>query len=54
MGLASLLGIVYNGDEGLAGLTCSPITVVGVGAGAWYVCPRMRREERLIRGDYQF
>ncbi|KAI0826600.1 fungal hydrophobin [Trametes gibbosa] len=33
-GLLSLLGIVVEGLDVLVGLTCSPITVVGVGAGS--------------------
>ncbi|KAI0738361.1 fungal hydrophobin [Daedaleopsis nitida] len=32
-GLLSLLGIVVQGVDVLVGLTCSPLTVVGVGAG---------------------
>jgi hypothetical protein len=32
-----LLGIVLDDLDVLVGLTCSPITVIGVGGGTWWV-----------------
>ena len=36
-GILALLGVVVQDVNILVGLTCSPITVIGVGGGEWYV-----------------
>lgn len=45
-----MLGIVVDGVDALVGLTCDPITAIGVGGGQWYVLPI---SSMLERPEYQ-
>ena len=46
--LLGLLGVVIQDLDVIVGIDCSPITVVGVGSGDWYVRSEHTTNERCI------
>ena len=49
-GLLSLLGVVVQDVTALVGITCSPLSVIGVGGSGWYVLRALNSYYSMLTG----